>query len=388
MKAKVFSTKPGEPRVYDIDVGILSDVVSGIGARDVKVHVFTPNVELTPLSMVVLGNNTIDKTQVLVNYSSSPIVDSHDIAGDSEYTPVPLFVSQEDAGEYTLTNLIGLQINVVRGADKTGGHTKSFLETAYSNFLSWHSRALTDWWGVDPGQMEFNFLGNVGTNISNESTSLVNLKELLAASILGNGNAVEITERLSLSIDGGIDHLVYGILVTYSTRSITDINLEDERIISYERRSRDYASTPRIARVVEDVNGGVAISGAMALDNAINVIDVNTRLTDSDIPQYAMTDVLKSTDETLNTAVFNSLKFTLFSSDYDLSIVLSTRRRYDGNNLKKTARASLQYVKGWVNVWSGNSNYLMQVQEIDYLNNTILIASNNDITLKGRLHVY
>ena len=388
MKAKVFSTKPGEPRVYDIDVGILSDVVSGIGARDVKVHVFTPNVELTPLSMIVLGNNTIDTTQVLVNYSSSPIVDSHDIAGDSESTPVPLFVSQEDAGEYTLTNLIGLQINVVRGADKTGGSTKLFLETAYSNFLSWHSRALTDWWGVEPGQMEFSFLANVGTNISNESTSLVNLKELLEASILGNGNAVEITERLSLSIDGGTDHLVYGVLVTYSTRSITDINLEDERISSYERRSRDYASTPRIARVVEDVNGGVAISGAMALDNAINVIDVNTRLTDSDIPQYAMTDVLQSPDETLNTAVFNSLKFTLFSSDYDLSIVLSTRRRYDGNSLKKTNRASVQYLKGWVNVWSGNSNYLMQVQEIDYLNNKILIASNNDITLKGRLHVY
>ena len=379
MKAKVFSTKPGEPRVYDIDVGILSDVVSGIGARDVKLHVFTPNVELTPLSMIVLGNNTMDTTQVLVNYSSSPIVDSHDIAGDREYTPVPLFVSQEDAGEYTLTNLIGLQINVVRGADKTGGHTKSFLEMGL--FLG--SDLL-----VDPGQMEFNFLGNVGTNISNESTSLVNLKELLEASILGNGNAVEITERLSWSSDGGIDHLVYGILVTYSTSSITDINLEDERIISYERRSRDYASTPRIARVVEDVNGGVSISGAMALDNAINVIDVNTRLTDSDIPQYAMTDVLKSTDETLNTAVFNSLKFTLFSSDYDLSIVLSTRRRYDGNNREKTARASLQYVKGWVNVWSGNSNYLMQVQEIDYLNNKILIASNNDITLKGRLHVY
>lgn len=407
-------------RVLDCVPRIKSDIRYNTGREELIVYIPNGTYEPYPYD-IILPSILADKTVSQYDLFEPGNQSGERISNMSPFCPYigpyhqnyPMFLESYSGDEYTFVNLVGLKINRVRQKDSTGEDTYNWLKSTYNDFIRSHSAILCYYLGISDKQKYLTFDVKDpdgkdwrGAPIKQDSTGVVEASSVLQDSIQYAYHGNYIREGFLIDSNGKwtyytsvyydrVDGTSSDDAPTKNTRLITFVDLTREHILELTKNGRNFGDSPRIIRVyVKDPSDDniVHFDGYYAINrNGV----VSELIPDGSVfdAESAILDVIRDDDKIPSVQVASeNLKYALYSRDIDISIVVDLTNRFSSmyypSSQENSSRVPfLQSYGGWLQCDIDNNGLpiILQLQQIDFVKNTALLATNNDIVLKERV---
>jgi hypothetical protein len=325
----------------------------------------------------------------------------------------PLFLESTNGNEYTFVNLVGLVVKKVRQKDTDGSGTYDWLKSSYNDFLRSHSSILCYFLGINDTTpfLTFDILDPEGNNwrgapVVQDDTSVVDASSVLQTSIQAAHHGNYIREGFMIDSNGKwtyytsvyydrVDGTSSDAAPTDDTRLITYIDLQHEHVLQLTKNSRNFGENPKVLRVyIKDPSDQdvVHFDGYYAINRNGLVTEITPNTTQYG-SQSAILDIIKDDEKTTSLELARTtLKHALYGRNIDLSVVIDLTNRYGSLFYMSSQYSSprvpfLQTYGGWVecDISDNDLPIILQLQQIDFVKNTALLATNNDIVLKERV---
>lgn len=407
-------------RVFDnLGLKVISDIVDGNGRREVVVTTSRGDYHPTPYDVLVRNTSVhwsadnVPESGYMITSSMNPFAPYQGYF----HQDFPLFLESYDGDKYKFVNLFGLKIENLRSKDETGNNTYNWIKSVYDDFLKYHSFMLCYYLGfTNHGHNYMSFykydpsdgIDWGGENITQDSASVVDVSSVITSSITAKAHGSYIKEGFMVDDKG--NPYYYGVVYydymrtsdpndgnDFEKRVVANINLKNEHVVQMSTTGRNYSDNPRIVRLYrQDANNSdnLTLLGFYAIDENAHVKQI-TDMTDINAPQYSIKDIIIDSNTTIDSAVFQNVKYILTERDLDISVVLDMANRYSASMLacfmddKSNLTPFFHTYDGWVKAYFDDKPdslpVLLQFQQIDFVAQTLLLATNNDIVLKERV---